>query len=105
VKVGDYLSLFATGEGQTLPAGVDGRVATTARLPQPAQNVTVTVDGFPAVVQYSGAAPGQVAGVMQVNVQIPVGVRPFQSVPLVLQVGNASTQTANNPVMIAVGGK
>ena len=103
VKVGNYISLFATGEGQTLPAGVDGRIATAARLPRPVQNVTVTVDGIPAVVQYAGAAPGQVAGVMQVNVQIPAGVRLYQWVPLVLQVGNASTPTVN-AVQIAVGG-
>jgi uncharacterized protein (TIGR03437 family) len=26
VKIGGYISLFAAGEGQTLPAGVDGKL-------------------------------------------------------------------------------
>jgi uncharacterized protein (TIGR03437 family) len=40
---------------------------------------------------YAGGAPGQVAGLMQVNVQIPIGVRPGGYVPVVLQVGDVST--------------
>jgi len=43
----------------------------------------VTVDGQSARVTYSGAAPGEVAGVMQVNVQIPSGVQPGGYVPVV----------------------
>jgi uncharacterized protein (TIGR03437 family) len=62
--------------------------------------VTVTVDGIPAVVQYKGGVFGIVAGLMQVNVQIPAGVKPGGYVPVVLQVGNAST--VNGAVWIAV---
>lgn len=90
VKAGGYISLFATGEGQTSPAGADGKLASTPLLPLPNQNVSVTVGGLPAVVQYAGAAPGEVAGVMQVNVQVPAGVQPGGYVPVVLQVGTAS---------------
>jgi uncharacterized protein (TIGR03437 family) len=70
---GSVLSLYATGEGQTLPAGVDGKPA-SAPLPQPVAPVTATIGGVPAVVRYAGGAPGLIAGVMQVNVVVPGGV-------------------------------
>jgi hypothetical protein len=67
---GDIISLYATGEGQTTPAGVDGKLATVP-LPRPKSLVTVTIGGQPVQVLYAGGAPGLVAGLMQVNVQIP----------------------------------
>jgi uncharacterized protein (TIGR03437 family) len=54
------------------------------------------------VVQYAGAAPSEVAGVMQVNVQIPPGVQPGGYVPVVLQVG--STAITAGAMWIAVAG-
>jgi len=73
--VGNYLLLYATGEGQTSPGGVDGKLApTTSPEPMPLQAVTATVNGIAANINYAGAAPGFVAGVMQVNLQIPAGV-------------------------------
>jgi hypothetical protein len=101
LKVGDYLSLFVTGEGQTSPGGVDGKVG--GGLPaSPVLPVRVTVDGIPAAVQYAGSVQGQVAGLMQVNVRIPDGVQPGGYVPVVLQVGN--TSSASDVVWIAVSG-
>lgn len=99
VKIGDYIELYATGEGQTSPAGVDGKLA---GLPLPAPNlpVTVTVGGVNASVQYYGAAYGEVAGLMQVNVQIPPGVVTGGYVPVVLTVGTSSTP--NGAFWIAV---
>jgi len=101
VKIGDYVSLYATGEGQTSPAGVDGKLV---GLPptHPLLPVSVTVGGIPATVQYAGGAPGLVAGLMQVNVQIPNGVQPGDRVPVVLQVGDATTTPG--AVWIAVSG-
>ena len=90
ISVGDYISLYATGEGQTTPQGVDGKLATSP-LPTPDLPVSVTVGGIPAIVQYKGGAPGEVAGLMQVNVQIPEGVQPGGYVPVVLTVGDTST--------------
>jgi uncharacterized protein (TIGR03437 family) len=99
VKIGAYISFYETGEGQTTPAGVDGKIATVS-LPTPNLPVTATVGGLPAVVQYKGAVPGAVAGLMQVNVQIPAGVIPGGYVPVVLSVGNAST--VSDAIWIAV---
>jgi uncharacterized protein (TIGR03437 family) len=90
-QIGSVISLYATGEGQTSPAGVDGRIAATA-LPQPLLPVSVTIGAIPATIQYAGGAPGEVAGVMQVNVQIPEDVEPGSAVPVTLTVGKASSQ-------------
>jgi uncharacterized protein (TIGR03437 family) len=49
--------------------------------------VAVSIDGQPAQVIYAGAAPGMVAGVMQINVQIPIGTQPGAAVPVTLAVG------------------
>jgi uncharacterized protein (TIGR03437 family) len=90
-KIGDIISLYATGEGQTTPAGVDGKPASVP-YPQPNLTVTATVGGQNAQVKYAGGAPGEVAGLMQVNVQIPPGIAAGDAVPVVLRVGSASSQ-------------
>ncbi len=99
VKIGGSISLYATGEGQSAPGGVDGRLGSAPT--HPILPVSVTIDGLPALVEYAGNALGQVAGLMQVNVQIPNGVQPGGYVPVVLQVGDASTTPG--AVWIAVG--
>jgi uncharacterized protein (TIGR03437 family) len=102
VKVGGYIQLYATGEGQTSPAGMDGVLAPlTLPLPAPLLAVTATVGGQNATVVYAGAAPGAVAGLMQVDVLIPAGVPTGSQVPVVLQVGTAATGAG---VSIAVSG-
>jgi uncharacterized protein (TIGR03437 family) len=75
-RVGDFVLLYATGEGQTTPGGVDGQLAPNTAAPLPVHSVAATVNGIPANLTYAGGAPGIVAGVMQVNLQIPPGVAP-----------------------------
>jgi uncharacterized protein (TIGR03437 family) len=91
VSPGSFVSVYATGEGQTDPPGVDGLIAGPA-LPRPLLNVTAQVDGLPADVSYAGAAPGLASGVLQVNVKIPLGVRRGIPVPIQISVGAASSQ-------------
>ena len=70
VLPGGAVVLYATGEGQTNPAGQDGRIAGSHwgdMWPRPMLAVTVQVGGLPAQVLYAGAAPGFIAGAMQVN--------------------------------------
>jgi uncharacterized protein (TIGR03437 family) len=102
VVVGGYVSLYATGEGQTFPAGVDGALATTV-YPKPVLPVSVTVGGIPVTPAYAGAAPTEVLGLMQIVVQIPPGVQPGGYVPVQLQVGSGST--VRGAAWIAVAGK
>jgi len=93
---GEVVVLYVTGEGQTNPAGVTGKITTVASTapitPQPVSgNVGVTIDGIPANVQFYGEAPGLVSGVMQINVVVPLGAR-SGDVPVVVKVGDASSQ-------------
>ena len=89
-NAGSTVTLFATGEGETAPAGVDGKPAVLP-LPKPLATVTVTIGGEPVEVVYVGGAPGEVAGVMQLNVKIPENIG-TGSVPVVLMVGTASSR-------------
>jgi len=89
-KAGTYVSLYVTGAGQTNPGGTDGHLAAVP-LPLPLLPVTVTIGGQPAPINYAGASPGLVEGVMQVNAQVPSGLTPG-NVPVVVQVGTSSTQ-------------
>jgi uncharacterized protein (TIGR03437 family) len=88
---GSYISIYATGEGQTDPAGIDGRIASGGSLPKPVRQVQAWVDGKPAEVQYAGAAPNAVAGLFQVNVRIPLDAT-SGDVPIEIHVGTARTQ-------------
>jgi uncharacterized protein (TIGR03437 family) len=54
--------------------------------------VSVTIGGQPAVVQFAGLTPG-FAGLYQVNVQIPAGVTPSASVPLVISQDGVPSNT------------
>jgi uncharacterized protein (TIGR03437 family) len=87
--IGSYIILYATGEGQLTPGGVDGQLA-TAPYPKPVLPIQVTIGGIPATPVYAGSAPTEIEGLMQINVQIPQGVQPGGYVPVSLQVGNAS---------------
>jgi uncharacterized protein (TIGR03437 family) len=98
-KVGSIVSLYLTGEGQTSPAGVDGRIANSAPYPMPVLPVTAAIGGQTATVLYAGAAPTAVAGLMQVNVQIPAGIQTGAAVPVIVYVGGVAAQSG---VTIAV---
>jgi uncharacterized protein (TIGR03437 family) len=89
---GSIIVIYATGEGQTMPAGVDGKPALTTPLPKPLAPVTVTIGGVGAEILYAGAAPQYVAGLLQVNARVPATVTPGDAVPIVLTVGNASSR-------------
>jgi len=68
-KRGSVVVLYATGFGTMTPAADDGTIVTSLAAPQAA--ISVVIDGVEAQVLYAGAAPGLVAGVMQLNVRIP----------------------------------
>jgi uncharacterized protein (TIGR03437 family) len=96
---GSFISLYVTGEGQTLPSGIDGKIAVTPPYPRPMQPVTVTIGGVAATVTYAGGAPTAVAGLMQVNVQIPANAPTGAAVPVTVSVGQIAAQSG---VTIAV---
>ncbi len=91
--VGEVVVIYGTGEGQTTPAGVDGLLA-IASLPKPTLQVSATIGGIPAPMDYFGAAPGFASGLFQANLHVPAGVTPGKAVPVVVTVGTTSSSTA-----------
>jgi uncharacterized protein (TIGR03437 family) len=85
------VQIFATGEGLTNPPGIDGQIAADI-YPAPILPVSVFIGGLPAQVVYAGAAPGLVAGVLQVNARIPAGAAAGPAAPIVIFVGSARSQ-------------
>jgi uncharacterized protein (TIGR03437 family) len=86
---GSVLSLYGTGEGQTSPGGINGRVA-NGIYPAPLDTVSVTIGGMNATVQYAGAAPEATAGLLQVNVVVPGTLAPG-TYPVVLSIGGQAS--------------
>jgi uncharacterized protein (TIGR03437 family) len=68
-------------------------VSSTGPLtPQPQAALSVTVGSKPATVTYYGEAVGFVAGIMQVNAEIPNGVG-SGDLPLVVSLGSVPSQS------------
>ena len=101
---GSVISLYATGGGQTSPAAADGQLSTS---PLASQSLPVQVYLgeqvflYTAQLQYAGPAPGEVAGLMQINVPLPLDLKAGSSVPVVIYIGTANSSSQNN-VTIAV---
>jgi uncharacterized protein (TIGR03437 family) len=87
---GSIIALYATGGGETSPAGIDGLLA-TAPISTLVLPISAYIDGKSADVLYAGGAPGFVAGVIQVNVRVPDDTA-SGTVPITLQVGSALSQ-------------
>jgi trimeric autotransporter adhesin len=88
-RAGQIVTLYATGAGRMNPAAQDGAPA-TAPLPLPVLPVALSIGGKSVQPQYAGAATGLLAGVVQVNAEIPTGLT-AGAVPVVLQVGTSSS--------------
>jgi uncharacterized protein (TIGR03437 family) len=83
---GSVVVLRATGGGQTDPAGIDGSLA-TAPYPAPKSVVMVTIDGVQAELRFAGAAPSEIAGLLQINAVVPSGLAASDRAEFVLIVG------------------
>lgn len=94
---GSVVTIYATGEGQTKPAGISGQPPATPS-PQPVLPVSLMIGGNTAEIIQTVEAPGMV-GVLQIDARVPGGFAPAGMLPVVLTVGNASTQSG---VTIAV---
>ena len=86
---GSIVVLYGTGFGMLDSQPVDGKIADRAVNTQ--LGVTASIAGVSAEVTYAGAAPGLVAGVVQVNVRVPEGLTPNLAAPVSLTVGQAVT--------------
>jgi uncharacterized protein (TIGR03118 family) len=91
---GAVVVLYATGLGQTDPAGTDGAKYGDLVLAETVAPVTATIGGKAATVIYAGGAPGQISGLMQVEVVVPAGAG-TGAVPVVITSSGASSVAAS----------
>ena len=87
---GNIVVLFATGEGQTSPGGVDGELVAATNLKRPMGQVRVRVNGadIPATeIFYAGSAPSLVSGLMQINFRLSANAPANSSTPVEIFVG------------------
>jgi uncharacterized protein (TIGR03437 family) len=92
-RIGSVVILWGTGEGITDPPGVDGRLALDV-LPKPVAPVSVEIGGLPAMVEYVGAAPGNIPGLFQINARMSKDVAPGDKIPVRVTIGARATQDA-----------
>ncbi len=88
-KPGEIITLFGTGLGLLNPSLETGE---PSKGNQTSVAAAVTVDGNPAAVKFSGAAPGFV-GLNQINIQVPSGTRTGSDIPVVLTIANKTSNT------------
>lgn len=89
---GSIVVLFGTGEGTLIPTPADGTVSAAPPTWTPQQPISVTVGGAPATVLYANTAPQQVAGLLQINIQLSPDT-PSGNQPVTVMVGRAQSQT------------
>jgi len=90
VHRGDVLIIWATGLGQTTPAGQTGLPSPTKPLANALNTPQITLGNMDLPLIYAGLAPHYV-GVYQINVQVPRNAPAGLAVPLVINQGGVST--------------
>jgi uncharacterized protein (TIGR03437 family) len=84
---GSVIAIYCTGGGITSPVSTDGEVISGA-LRYLTQTVAVTIGGVNAPVKYAGAAPSAIAGLTQINVEVPASLSPALALPVVVKIGD-----------------
>ena len=87
---GAVIALYCTGGGVTAPATKDGEVVGLP-LRYLTQTPVVTIGGVNASVKFAGAAYGAVAGLTQINVEVPAGITPALALPVIVKIGDFSS--------------
>ena len=87
---GGVIVIYATGEGLLTPPVADGEIV-GEDLPRVQLPVSVTMGGVQAVVTYAGGTPGLVAGLVQINAVVPVGIAAGAAVPVNISIGGVAS--------------
>jgi uncharacterized protein (TIGR03437 family) len=88
---GELVILYATGLGQVAPAVATG--ALPASVANTFAPVTLTIGGISFTPDFAGLA-GCCVGLNQINARVPFGVTSGNAVPVVLNIGGKSSNTA-----------
>jgi uncharacterized protein (TIGR03437 family) len=95
VSPGDFITIYCTGLGPVSNQPATGAAASASQLSATTQGVTVSFGGAGGVTvpaEFAGLVPGLV-GFYQVNVAIPSGVTPSDSVPISIAIGGVPSNT------------
>jgi uncharacterized protein (TIGR03437 family) len=97
---GSIVAIYATGEGQLVPAATTGCITGgSLPLPKPVANVSVTIGNQPATISYAGEAPDLVCGLIQINATIPSSLSAGPQ-PVVLTIGTNTNSGQNITVAV-----
>ena len=101
-RIGEYLSIYATGLGPLQQTAPSNTPAPLDHLIEAMDQVVVFVGNTPSSPSSAGLAPG-LAGVYQVNVQLAEGVMVGDSVPVYVEVLlSDGTVIKSNTVTVAI---
>jgi uncharacterized protein (TIGR03437 family) len=90
---GDVLTAFMTGDGAESPSPATGSTPPPGTIPQPTQNVTMSVGGIPVIPLFVGL-PSWSIGVTQINFKVPANIAPGTQ-KIVVTVGSVSSAPVN----------
>lgn len=91
---GQALIVYWTGGGSLNITVPDGQlVSVNPPYPSVTFPVTATLGGVPVQVLYAGAVPTLAPGILQTNILIPDSAPKGDAVPLLMRIGDFSTQT------------
>jgi uncharacterized protein (TIGR03437 family) len=100
---GSFISILTTGGGQTTPSSVTGSISPGNSLlvlegwSPGSPTVEAKIGGIPARVTFAGAAPLQITGLVQINVQIPENI---SGNPLPLEITINGRRTVGSSIAV-----
>jgi uncharacterized protein (TIGR03437 family) len=102
---GSIIAIYTTGTGALSPQIPDGSLGpSTPPFPAPVLNISAQIGQSTAQVVFAGQAPALIAGLTQVNVQIPPDAPMGPSVPITIEAGGylSSTFPLGSQIFVAV---
>ena len=94
---GAYIQIYCTGLGPVSNQPATGAAAPGGPFAETTVTPSVSIGEVDALVVFSGLAPGTV-GLYQVNVQVPAGVTPGNSVQVMLSIGGVQANLVTTAV-------
>ena len=87
---GSVVSVFGTGGGQTDPPSATGSITALSPLLPLAKTATATIGRVPATVVFAGASPGDLTGVLRLDIRTPAGLT-GDALPIVITIDGVSS--------------